>query len=214
MLLPVKLICRTKRVHEDGTCTIFIQYCYGDKKVLLHTGIKVSPCFWNRKQQCIVDTLPTEHGVASKLNNELLRMRSVVNSLALGRPEQSRWKKEKNSWKLLFLLTWFLKTLKKKYREKETIEKTRQQTTLGVYYQLDEYIKSKQRKVGRATLTVYANVKSHLLAFEAYRQQKITFDSFNFGFYEVLLTTSLLNTFTYAGKLFEPVCGLIPSEKL
>jgi hypothetical protein len=83
MLLSVKLICRTKRVHEDGTCTIFIQYCYADKKVLLHTGIKVPPCYWNRKQQCILDTLPTEYGAAAELNNELLRMQSVVNALAL-----------------------------------------------------------------------------------------------------------------------------------
>lgn len=71
-----------------------------------------------------------------------------------------------------------------KISEKENKEKKRQQDTLDVYYQFEDYIKSKQRKVGRATLTVYANVKSHLFAFEAYRQQKITFDSFDFGFYE------------------------------
>jgi hypothetical protein len=55
---------------------------------------------------------------------------------------------------------------------------------LDIYYQFDEYIKSKPRKVSRATLTVYGNVKSHLLVFEKYSNKKITFDSFDFSFYE------------------------------
>ncbi|WP_245729180.1 phage integrase SAM-like domain-containing protein [Niabella drilacis] len=55
---------------------------------------------------------------------------------------------------------------------------------LSVYYQFDEFIKSKKRKVSKATLTVYGNVKSHLLAFEAFRAQEIFFDSFDFSFYE------------------------------
>lgn len=183
MLLPVKLICRTNRVHEDGTCTIFIQYCYGDKKVLLHTGIKVPPKCWNRKQQCIEDSLPAENGVAAELNNELLRMRSVVNALAL----KARTIKTEERGKFLkdsFSADLVLENVEGKISEKENKKKKDQQDALDVYYQFDEYIKSKQRKVGRATLTVYANVKSHLLAFEAYRKQKITFDNFDFGFYE------------------------------
>lgn len=183
MLLPVKLICRTNRVHEDGTCTIFIQYCYADKKVLLHTGIKVPPYYWNRKQQCIVDTLPTENGVAAELNKELLRMRSVVDALAL-KAKAFETEERGKFVKASFSPDLIPENVEKKISEKENKEKKRQQDTLDVYYQFDEYIKSKQRKVGRATLTVYANVKSHLLAFEAYRQQKITFDSFDFGFYE------------------------------
>lgn len=183
MLLPAKLICRTKRVHEDGTCTIFIQYCYADKKVLLHTGIKVPPSFWNRKQQCVIDSLPAENGVAAELNNELLRMRSVVNALAL------KARAVKTEERGIFIKASFSTDLvpdnvEKKISEKQNTEKKRQQDILDVYYPFDEYIKSKQRKVGRATLTVYNNVKSHLLAFEEYRKQKITFSSFDFGFYE------------------------------
>ena len=57
-------------------------------------------------------------------------------------------------------------------------------TKLDIYYQFEDYIKSKHRKVSKATLTVYKNVKSHLLSFEAYRKEKITFDSLDFSFYE------------------------------
>ncbi len=183
MLLPVKLICRTYRVHEDGTCTIFIQYCYADKKVILHTGIKVPPRYWNRKQQCVVDTLPTEYGVAAELNKELLRMRSVVDALAL-KAKAIKIEERGKFVKASFSPDLVAENVEKKISEKVNKEKKQQQDTLDVYYQFNEYIKSKERKVGKATLTVYGNVKSHLLGFEAYRKQKITFSSFDFGFYE------------------------------
>lgn len=183
MLLSVKLICRAKRVHEDGTCTVFAQYCYGEKKVLLHTGIKVPPRYWSKVQECVSDNLPAEYGVAADLNKELLRMRSVANALAL-KAKALKTEERGKFIKASFSPALVPDNVEKKIVENERKEKELQQATLDVYYQFDEYIKSKQRKVGRATLTVYGNVKSHLLAFETYRQQKITFDSFDFAFYE------------------------------
>jgi hypothetical protein len=53
----------------------------------------------------------------------------------------------------------------------------------NLYYHFDEYFKTKERKVSKATLTVYGNVKAHLLAFEKYKQEKISFASFDFYFY-------------------------------
>jgi len=62
-----------------------------------------------------------------------------------------------------------------------------QKNKLGIYFQLDDYIKSKERKVSKATLCVYRNIKAHLLAFEKYRCKKITFDDLDFSFYEDFL---------------------------
>ena len=64
--------------------------------------------------------------------------------------------------------------------KQETAKKEAKQ---DIYYQFDEYIKTKERKVSKATLTVYSNVKGHLQAFEKYRQEKIGFSSFDFNFY-------------------------------
>lgn len=64
--------------------------------------------------------------------------------------------------------------------KQETAKKEAKQ---DIYYQFDEYIKTKERKVSKATLTVYSNVKGHLQAFEKYRQEKISFASFDFNFY-------------------------------
>jgi hypothetical protein len=57
-----------------------------------------------------------------------------------------------------------------------------------VYYQFEDYIKTKERKVSKATLTVFSSVKGHLQAFKKYRQEKISFASFDFNFYHVLLS--------------------------
>ena len=62
-------------------------------------------------------------------------------------------------------------------------ELNKKEAKQDIYYQFDEYIKTKERKVSKATLTVYSNVKGHLQAFEKYRQEKISFASFDFNFY-------------------------------
>ncbi|MCS3801115.1 site-specific integrase [Niastella sp. OAS944] len=65
-------------------------------------------------------------------------------------------------------------------------EMAKKEAKQDIYYQFDEYIKakeSKERKVSKATLTVYSNVKGHLQAFEKYRKEKISFASFDFNFY-------------------------------
>ena len=45
------------------------------------------------------------------------------------------------------------------------------------------------KQFGKANLTVYRNLKFHLLAFESFRKEKITFDSFDFASYEDLSIT-------------------------
>lgn len=183
MLLPVKLICRSNRVHEDGTCSIFVQYCYSTKKVLLHTGIKIPAEYWNTSQECIADHLPPQYGVVIDLNSNLLRMRSVVSALAL---QATKLKpSERGAFvKASFSTDLSVETFAEKLEEKEKKEAEQEQDKLNVYTQFNDYIESKKRKVSKATLTVYGNVKSHLQSFEVYRKEKITFSSFDFAFYE------------------------------
>ncbi len=48
---------------------------------------------------------------------------------------------------------------------------------------LDDYIKSKEKKVKNATLGVYSQMARHLEAFQIYRKQEITFESLDYQFY-------------------------------
>ncbi|MFT4094549.1 MAG: site-specific integrase [Niabella sp.] len=184
MGLPIKLICRTNRVHPDGASSVFVQYCYDEKqKPLFSTDIKIPPAYWHKKQRCITAQLPSEHGDYKVLNNELARLKKIVEDLvtyATLKKIQNRAAFAKKYFSPTFDIS-DIEAKEKEIAEQKEIEK---KNSLSVYYQFDEYIKSKKRKVSNATLTVYGNVKSHLLAFEEFRKKEISFDSFDFSFYE------------------------------
>jgi len=57
---------------------------------------------------------------------------------------------------------------------------------------MNDYIRTKTRKVSRGMIRIYNVVKERLLAFQKYRKKSITFDSFDFNFYE-----DLVNYLTY-----------------
>lgn len=82
MRLPIKLICREKKLNSDGTSTVYIQYCYNAKqKTFQHTGIKIPPTYWNNAQRCITNKLPAHHGNHEALNKELRRLFRIAEDL-------------------------------------------------------------------------------------------------------------------------------------
>ncbi|WP_018629346.1 site-specific integrase [Niabella aurantiaca] len=186
MALPVKLICRTGQVHADGTCSIFVQYCCNEsQKPLFGTDVKIPPTYWDKAGRCISERLPANHGDYNELNDELKRLKKIVEDIVT----YAGLKKIPLEARAQFAKTHFSPTfdfndIETKEKEAAEQQETEKKNRINVYYQFDEYIKSKKRKVSKATLTVYGNVKSHLLAFEAFRGQEISFDSFDFSFYE------------------------------
>jgi predicted DNA-binding protein (UPF0278 family) len=65
-------------------------------------------------------------------------------------------------------------------------------TNLDLFFQIDDYMKCKKDKVSPRMLNVYKNMKDHLEAFQSYRNKLITFDCFDYNFYE-----SFVNYLTY-----------------
>ncbi len=55
---------------------------------------------------------------------------------------------------------------------------------VDIYFQIDDYIQSKTKKVCKDMPRIYRNMKDHLLEFEAYRCKPITFETLNLTFYE------------------------------
>src|SRR6202012_5927648 len=55
---------------------------------------------------------------------------------------------------------------------------------LDVYNNIDDYIEEKKKEVSQVTLNVIRMMKEHLKAYEKYSAKKITFDSFDFNFYQ------------------------------
>ena len=183
MLLPIKPICRAKRIRKDGTAQIFLQYCFSaTKRTLLNTGIYIPPQYWHPKQLRVSPQLPPEYGSPVKLNDELLRQKRLVEDL-VAEATRKQIADKRSFVKKAFTPTLDLQSLDERVTTIAKQEAAKKEAKQDIYFQFDEYIKTKERKVSRATLTVYNNVKAHLQAFERFRQEKISFASFDFNFY-------------------------------
>jgi integrase len=188
MRLPIKPLCEQKRLRSDGTALIYIQYCYdAEHKTFLNTQIPIPPEFWNRSKLCVKETLPHNYGNPQKINDDIDRQLKLAGDLirlakSQGIAEMGAYVKEKYNPELklndLAIVEFNLKTayVPESKKKKESFFK-----------QIEEYTKSKEKKVKKATLSVYGQMARHFEAFQTYRKEKITFASFDYQFYEELI---------------------------
>lgn len=184
MNLPVKPVCKTGKIRKDGTASIAIQYCFtSEKRGLLDSSVGVPPKYWNRKKECVSEKLPENYGTASELNDRLsreLRKAEDLISLALKRDENPL-----DFFKLYYKPDQSLECV---MRRLDALDKDENLNDVflnkDIYFQIDDYIKMKTRKVSAGMPRIYRNMKDHLLAFEQFRKKPITFDCLDINFYE------------------------------
>ncbi len=184
MKLPIAAVCKAAKSRKDGTANVSIQYCFNsEERAELGTGIAIPPKFWNRKQKCISSRLPDSYGISEKLNEkleqELMKAQNIV-SLALKRKENpldffKRYYSPDRSFENIVEVVDMLDT--KKISNDIYLNK-------DIYFQIDDYIKTKTKKVSADMPRIYRNMKDHLLAFEAFRKMPIVFESLDINFYE------------------------------
>lgn len=190
MFLPIKVIL-DRRPRKDGSSPISIQYCYSsDKRTVLPTGLSIPARNWNRKLHRITPELPPEFGQADLLNLRLQKMVRSVEDLvtfALEQEMEDPIAFLKKAWRP------DLDAVTLASRAKEIAEAPAEPAVnLDFFFQLDDYIRAKRRKVSAGMIRTYNIVKERLAAFQKYRKRPITFDSFDFNFYE-----DLVNYLTY-----------------
>lgn len=179
MLLPIRPICNRKKIRKDGTSLIQIQYCFSaERKTLVNTGIAIPPNFWTKKSLCISDKLPSSFGQVNALNIELKRLVRVAQDILAyalnnGVPDPVSFLKK------TFKTDFDLSNLGKEANETEPSK-----VNLDVFFQIDDYIKSKRKQVTPKMINVYNNMRNTLKAFEKFRKKPITFETFDFNFYE------------------------------
>jgi len=184
MKLPLKPICTSKDIRKDGTSLIFIQYCFSaENRTNLNTKIAIPPKFWDEKKLTIRQNLPSEFGKIEEIKKLLKQKIRLAEDLA-----ELATKNRLNN-KGQFVKTAFDAGLDPQVLEGDEnkineLAGEKEGVSLDVYFQIDEYIKAKKGKVSPATITVFENVKRHLKAFEIFRGKPITFESFDFNFYE------------------------------
>jgi integrase len=186
MLLPIKLII-DRRPRRNGTNLISIQYCYSsDKRTLLFTGIAVPPKFWNKKLQRISPEMPQEYGKADQVNLGLQKMvRTAEDIVAFA--VQQKIEDPLDFLKKTFQPDFDVATLPKQIRQLTEVQIDKNNANLDFFYQLDDYIKAKTRKVSTGMVRSYKVMKQRLLAFQKHWKQRITFERLDFNFYEAFV---------------------------
>ena len=185
MKIPLKPLCEQKRLRADGTSNIYFQWFHdGNHRIFLNTGIGIPPQYWNKRQECVIDTLPPEFGKPDVINEEIDRQITLVKNLIKLAKDQKVIKLGsyvKRSYRpdlnldALALADFKLKTAYIPENEK---------TEEGFFNEWENYIQSKSKWVKPATITVFNNVVGHFRAFEKFRNEPIRFSSFDFQFYE------------------------------
>lgn len=179
MLLPIKPICKKVLKRRDGTSIIFIQYCQsGENRTLLNTGISIPPNFWNLRRNGINADLPASYGNSDDLNKRLQNMIRVAEDILSYAIQK----------KMLDPKAFLKKTFKPNFDLSRLAEKAKEaclpKMNLDVYFQLDDYMRSKIKLVTPNMINLYRNLRETLKAFEIFRKKKITFESFDVQFYD------------------------------
>lgn len=161
MLLPIKLIC-DRRARKDGTNLINIQYCYSsEKRTLPDTEIYVPIRFWNKKYSRISKELPECFGNSDNLNERLsllLRKAEDIVSFAIKKPMEDPLNFLKNTFHPNFEVV----SLESKAEEASILTAKKGSTAnLDLYFQIDDYSKSKEKKVCKDMPRIYRNMKEH-----------------------------------------------------
>lgn len=207
MRIPIKALCEEKRKRSDGKALIYLQYFHdGEHRIFLNTELAVPPEFWDKRRQCVKDTLPKSFGNPASINKEVHRQLTLAADLIVyakdqGLSEIGAFVKEK------FSPTLVMEELIRQRTQADLpfVPEARKKKE-GFFLQLDLYVQSKEKKVKKATITVYNNMIGHFRAFEKYRNEQITFNSFDFQFYEDFID---FLTFNYQlPRKIAPVLGL------
>ncbi|MES2331298.1 MAG: tyrosine-type recombinase/integrase [Bacteroidota bacterium] len=179
MSFPIKPVCKKALVRKDGTSIIFIQYCHSaEKRTLLNTGISIPPTYWSPKKLRVNDDLPALYGRADELNEQLR------NAIRLSEDILTYAVKNKVVDPMVFLKETFKPGLSMNIVEHQSKEIQEKVVNLSVFFQLEDYMKSKERQVSPRMMNVFRNMRDTLKAFEKFRGTPITFESFDYNFYE------------------------------
>lgn len=184
MFIPLKPVCIRPRI--NGNSLIHIQYCYNNyQKTLLNTRICIPIDCWDKENLCVIENLPSVFGDSCKLNENLkeqVRLAENLIAFALKNRIKDIGSFIKEYYSPDLNIYDFSDLVKK--REQEKKKKQNAKFNLDFFFQIDDYIASKIKKVSKDMPRIYRNMKDHLLEFQAFRNNPITFDCLDLTFYE------------------------------
>lgn len=169
----IKLIVKKGRLREDGKRLISVQYCHSDtRRVVKSTGLAIPPQYWNRKSCTISKDMPPEYGDVEEMEEYLtIKLRKAEDMVKYAK---KMGLEPMNFLSVNFPLAddWTIKEMKVKKKD------------LDVYNNIDDYLAERSSEVKKCTLNVIGMMKRHLQEYETFTACRITFDSFDFEFYQ------------------------------
>jgi hypothetical protein len=155
---------------------------------MLDTRVVIPVSYWDKENLSILAGLPSDFGDPVKLNEVLQMQIRLVEDLitfAVKRdiPDRGAFVKEYYSPDLdIYALSELVRQREMQRKERE--DKQNPKVNFDLFFQIDDYIQSKVKKVCKDMPRIYRNMKDHLLEFQAFRGRPITFDCLDLTFYE------------------------------
>lgn len=174
----VSLVVKKRTAKGDGLTPVYFQYLYDhDNRTLIQNNVRIPVFCWDSRYRKVKDNLPKDfEKTSSQINMELatleLRLKQLfTDALAVGVSPTIKYV-HKN-----FSLT--EDTVKE-----QKISKILKPNSWTIYEHIKDYISNKKELVARDTVKDYNSLIKHLKGFSAYSRKQLTFNSFDYLFYD------------------------------
>jgi hypothetical protein len=176
---------------------------------MLDTQILIPVSCWDKTKLVITSDLPPKFGNAKKINEALDAQLNLVADIIKyaekrnipdkGKFVRKYYKPDLDIYSLDVLV-------KKDEQERVVLEIEKKKTEIDVFYQIDQYILSKIKKVSKDMPRIYRNMKDHLMAYQEARKIALIFETFTLDFYEDFV--DFLSHEHVQRRRKEPIVGL------
>jgi hypothetical protein len=163
-MATVKLIAKKKSTRKDGTTPIYLQYSFNsEKRTLINTGFKIEPKYWNSDDELVRKS----HSDYKRINREITKKKNKISELIFAADEND--------------LVPTIKYILDNYKKPKSIENN---IDMSFFEHFDSFIESSKGRVVDSVIYDYKSLKKHLLEFEKFHKEEISFKTIDYSFYE------------------------------
>ncbi len=175
-MATAKLVIKKSFIKKDGRTPVYIQYIFhSEEKITITTGIEILPVHWNPDLQALKEKAGETYGLNYALINAQLSDKLNEFKFFLGNTIARNIKPT-----IKFVRDHFSQYL----IQRNNTAKQVPDKLITIYDHLNDYIQQKKEAVANDTVKDYRSLIKHLKQFEKSIGEPITFESFDYLFYE------------------------------
>lgn len=163
-MYTVNLLVQKNRKRQDGTCAIYLQYNFSrERRWLTQTSKHIEPEHWDKTNRKVKKTHPNHENLNAFIQALKHKMEKIIDDAVLeGTVPTVEYVKERFKHA----------TGRKGIKISQFFDKQ------------EDFINSRVGKVSNSTIKDYRSLRKHLMGYEKYEKVKLTFDSFDYTFYD------------------------------